>query len=221
MADFPKGPHVDLKTGFFTLGTIAYLQNQQNTNTTNNVNSGAAVRAAQDAADAQAAALLAQINAQAQAIQSVSTGSTIFDSDTFDGVLVSGASWTVLATNTVTPTGAGNYTISGTIDGTFADLSPGPTWRGQWRLVEELSGGGSANTLASGGANSAIFSPPSETEGITIPGIMTLSGSFPYLNTVYASTLAAPVDIRLEIQRTTGSSDIIGGLSGILSTAWA
>lgn len=181
---------------------------------------------------AQLAAANAARIAGDQASASVGDGSGVTNATPWSGGLASSAAWTPIATVTLTPGGAGgDYTISlvpdSYINGALSDgLSGGTTpavFNGAWRLVEELSGGGTEHVLASS-IFTVTFTPQEVSVefggGIIIPETYLVEfSSLP--GAPIAANEAAQVDIRLEIQRDTGANAIVApGLSGSLSVTW-
>lgn len=141
----------------------------------------------------------------------------------------SGTSWVTLTGVTVTPTGAGAYTITFTPDfvGTTSDASASAVtiFNGNWRLVEEQTGGGTPVTLDSG-AWYLQRTPPSytylgegSTEVLYIPEIIDVLFTGLPTGPVTAN-YAVQSDIRMEIQRASGSNDATG-MSGAISVTWA
>lgn len=162
-------------------------------------------------------------------------GSGVSNQTFYSAGVSSGTSWVVIATVVVTPSGAGgDYTVTVTpdfeISGALSDGASGGTsvavFNGNWRIREELTGGGTEYTLASG-TFTVGFTPASEIpfgEGgsgsITIPE--SWSVTFNSLPTgLLAANEAAQVDIRLEIQRASGTNEITSpGLSGTMAVVW-
>lgn len=157
-------------------------------------------------------------------------GSTASNSGIFSGGVSSGATWVTLLTVVITPGGAGgDYTISAFPDGyTSGHLSvenpAGGVFNGNWRIIEELTAGGTEYTLASGTFtftyNPRIIEGGEGGAPITIPESWTVeffnlpSGLLPASN-------SAQSDIRLEIQRASGTNEITApGLSGAMSVTW-
>lgn len=163
-----------------------------------------------------------------QATGSGSDGTGVTNGGTYVNGTSSGTSWVTLKTLTVTPTGAGgDYTISITPDqlGTITPASGGAdTFSGNWRVIEELTGGGTEYTLDSG-TFTISYSPATTTEigegsdvVISIPSItQAVFDGLP--SGLIAANEAAQVDIRFEIQRASGSTEV-SALSGSMIVTW-
>lgn len=183
-----------------------------------------------------AAELQAQLAAEAaariagdQAVGSGGDGTGTMNGGTFANVTVTDATWVVAKTLTVTPTGAGgDYTITVSPDLAQGVISPASgsidNFYGNWRIREELTAGGTEYTLDSG-TFQATYTPESSVyvgegggEYVTIPAIMTVE--FTGLPSgLIAANEAAQVDIRLELNRASGSTTI-GLLSGAMTVSW-
>lgn len=178
----------------------------------------------------------AQITAEANAriagdnaVASSGDGTGTTDAGTYSAVATTGATWIVAKTLVVTPTGAGSYTITFLPDLYNGSITPTPTtleaFNGNWRIIEELTGGGTEHTLDSG-TFTLTYTPELEllvgeggSETITIPAFTSIvfnglpSGPI-------AANETAQVDIRLEFQRASGSNNATS-LSGSITAVWA
>lgn len=194
----------------------------ENENTILGVINGAAELQAQiDAANA------ARI-AGDQATGSGGDGTGVTDGGIYSAGASSGTTWVTLKTLQVTPTGAGgDYTISITPDqlGTITPASGAlDLFSGNWRVIEELTGGGTEYTLDSG-TFTVTYSPATTTEigegsdvVISIPAITQVT--FVGLPSgLIAANEAAQVDIRFEIQRASGTTNV-SALSGSMTVTW-
>jgi hypothetical protein len=238
---FPTGPHVDLKTGMLMRPVVDWFEAQARGQTSNvtqigGILSGSAQLQAQVTAD-RAAAIARDAAEQAARIANdiaVGAGGTgdpgeaTSGNDSYSGVVSSGTTWITAATVTITPTGAGNYTIDVLAD-MFAEmdtiLSAGTEFNGNWRIREEENGGGTPVTLDTGAF--VVTITPEETFGgeggppVTVGPYVTVS--FTGLPSApIASSYAVMTDIRFELQRASGSNEIIApGLSGSMAVSWA
>lgn len=176
---------------------------------------------------AQIDAAIAASIARDQALSDGTDGTTASNSGVFSGGLTSGTTWVSLVSVTVTPGGAGgDYTITVSPDYAFVgylddEVPSGGTFSGNWRVIEELTGGGTEYTLDSG--TFSVTVTPAYTEevmGITYPRTVDLV--FTGLPSgLIAANNAAQSDIRFEIQRASGTNEIVApGLSGALSVTW-
>jgi hypothetical protein len=198
-----------------------------------NYTGGNAVRIAQ--LEAQLAAERAARIAADNALQGGITGSggaSTSNSVVFSGGLSSGASWVTIATVTLTPSGAGgDYTITVTPDdyivGSLSDAGASlTTFNGNWRIREELTAGGTEYTLDSGVFTVSFF-PETVTEyGEGGSGSIVFPAYYLVVFTglpsgLIAANEGAQVDIRLEIQRASGTNEITApGLGGSVSVVW-
>src|SRR5689334_1565109 len=152
-----------------------------------------------------------------QATAGSNDGSGTSNSTAFSNGLSSGTSWVVIATVSVTDGGAGgNYTITVTPDIFInGEVDDGGTFQGNWRIREELTGGGTEYTLDSG-----TFSVATTTDHDT--GLTYFPVNFTGLPSgLIAANEGAQVDIRLEIQRASGTNEITApGLSGSMMVEW-
>jgi hypothetical protein len=199
-----------------------------------NVNSGVSRLVTEQAAqaarlDAERTSRIAN-DAAVQAAASGGGGSTS-NAAAFSGGLSSGATWVVLTTVTLTPGGAGgDYSITvsadGFINGGLSDDGTVDTsFAGNWRIIEELTGGGTEYTLDSGTFVVDYTAPINTTEAgipITIPAIWNVVFTgLPLTAVLIAANNSAQSDIRLEIQRASGTNNITApGLSGSMSVVW-
>jgi hypothetical protein len=141
------------------------------------------------------------------------TGTT--DSDIYSGDS-SGTAWVTLATLQVTPVSAGGqYTFNMQPNAVIGGvISADGLFDGEFRLVEEESGGGTPVVLVSGG----LIYANELTEGgvvVVIPADTFIPPSDPYPNN-YDGIM---VDIRLEFRRDTGSNEITA-VTGAISVEW-
>jgi hypothetical protein len=153
------------------------------------------------------------------------------------GTWVAGASadlaWVVLKALQLTPTGPpGDYSINVAPDETLGAIAPASggmdVFEGEWRLIEELSSGGTEHVLATG-AMTVTYTPASE---ITIGEGQTLTVNIPAFVIVVFSDLptgllpanetSAAVDIRLEIRRAPAAlvANNVSALSGAMTATW-
>lgn len=152
------------------------------------------------------------------------------NSAVFSGIVSSAATWVVASSVTLTPGGAGgDYTITAypdpAINGHLSVESlAGATFNGNWQLIEELTGGGTEYVLAMG-TFTVTYTPRQIESGegggsFTIPESWTVE--FVGLPTgLIAANNSAQSDIRLEIQRASGTNEITApGLSGSLAVTW-
>jgi len=194
-------------------------------NSVGGIISGAAELQAQIAAEA--AARIAGDTAVAAAAAGSSGGTS--NANVFSNGVSSGATWVSICTVTLTPSGAGgDYSITVNTDlyisGGLSDDGAGPvSFAGNWRIIEELTGGGTEYTLDSG-TFSVDYSPA---EIYSEGGIPYTVG--PFWTATFAGFAAvlipannsAQSDIRLEIQRASGTNEITApGLSGSMTVAW-
>lgn len=183
-----------------------------------------------------AAELRSQIAAEAaariagdQAAGSSGTGAGVSNGGTYSSGASSGATWVTLKSLTVTPTGAGgDYTITVTPDLYLATITPASggldNFSGNWRVIEELTSGGTEHVLDSG-AFTVAFTPESSiyigeglNEYVVIPAMIYIE--FTGLPSgLIAANEAAQVDIRFEIQRASGSNNV-SDLSGAMTVTW-
>jgi hypothetical protein len=199
-----------------------------------NVNSGVALLAQQQAAaEAALAAERAARIVNDAAVQAAAGGGAAMTSNAvaFSGGLSSGATWVTIATVTLTPTGAGgDYSITAYIDGTISgglsdDGTVDTSFAGNWRIREELTSGGTEYTLDSGTFTVDYAAAVEESEAgipFTIGPFWTTSFTgLPLTAVLIPANEGAQVDIRLEIQRASGTNEITApGLSGSMSVVW-
>jgi len=199
-----------------------------------NVNSGVARLATEQAA--QAATIAAERAARIvndAAVQAAAGGGAATTSNgvAFSGGVSSGATWVTIATVTLTPGGAGgDYSITATIDpvisGSLSDDGTVDTaFYGNWRIREELTSGGTEYTLDSDVFQVDYAAAQSFTEaGIPFDIAETWTVNFtglPLSAVLVAANNSAQSDIRLEIQRASGTNEITApGLSGSMSVTW-
>jgi len=197
-----------------------------------NVNSGVAILAQQQAAAE--AALAAEraariVNDAAVQAAAAGGGGMTTNAAAFSGGVSSGATWVTICTVQLTPTGAGgDYSINVNADtlisGHLSDEATTSTsFLGNWRIREELTGGGTEYTLDSGTFQVDYTPPQSFIEaGIPFDIAATWQVSFAGLSAaLVAANEGAAVDIRLEIQRASGTNEITApGLSGSMSVTW-
>jgi hypothetical protein len=199
-----------------------------------NVNSGVALIAQQQAAaEAALAAERAARIVNDAAVQAAAGGGAAMTSNAvaFSGGVSSGATWVTIATVTLTPTGAGgDYSITAYIDGTISgglsdDGTVDTSFAGNWRIREELTSGGTEYTLDSGTFTVDYAAAVEESEAgipFTIGPFWTTSFTgLPLTAVLIPANEGAQVDIRLEIQRASGTNEITApGLSGSMSVVW-
>ena len=232
----PKPPSVGVplvdKEGRLTNEWYKYLTGGVKFST--NVNSGVAILAQQQAAaEAALAAERAARIANDVAVQASASGGggSTSNAAAFSGGVSSGATWVTIATVTLTPTGAGgDYSITATIDslisgGLSDDGATDTSFSGNWRIREELTGGGTEYTLDSDVFSVDYTAPQSFIEAgipFDIPAFWAVSFTgLPLTNVLVAANEGAQVDIRLEIQRASGTNEITApGLSGSMSVTW-
>jgi hypothetical protein len=199
-----------------------------------NVNSGVALLAQQQAAaeaalSAERAARIVN-DAAVQAAASGGGGATS-NGVAFSGGVSSGATWVTIATVTLTPGGAGgDYSITATIDGTISgglsdDGTVDTAFYGNWRIREELTSGGTEYTLDSDTFTVDYAAAQSFIEAgipFDIPESWTVNFTgLPLTAVLVAANNSAQSDIRLEIQRASGTNEITApGLSGSMSVTW-
>ena len=182
-----------------------------------------------------ASELRAQIEAESaariagdQATGSGGDGTGTTNGGTYAAGASSGTTWVTLKTLSVTPTGAGgDYTISILPDSALGEITPASgdvdNFYGDWRVVEELTGGGTEYVLDSG-TFEVQFTPESTLYGrgegseYIIPAItqVTFTG---LPSGLIAANEAAQVDIRFEIRRASGSNNV-SALSGAMTVTW-
>jgi len=199
-----------------------------------NVNSGVAILAQQQAAaEAALAAERAARIVNDAAVQAAASGGggTTSNAAAFSGGVSSGATWVTIATVTLTPTGAGgDYSITVNTDafisgGLSDDGTVDTSFSGNWRIREELTGGGTEYTLDSGTFTVDYAAAIAESEAgipFTIGPFWTTSFTgLPLTAVLIPANEGAQVDIRLEIQRASGTNEITApGLSGSMSVTW-
>jgi hypothetical protein len=174
---------------------------------------------------AEAAARIAGDNAASAS----GDGSGVSNGGTYSAGASSGASWVTLKTLKVTPTGAGgDYTIAVTPDSSLGTITPASggtdTFNGNWRVTEQLSGGGTLHTLDSG-TFSVTYTPSTTvelgeggSEVVTIPAF-TFTSFTGLPSGLIAANEAAQVDIDFDIQRASGSTEV-SALSGAMTVTW-
>ena len=195
-----------------------------------NVNSGVALLAQQTAAaEAALAAERAARIANDAAVQAAASGGGASTSNgaAFSNGVTSAATWVVVSTVTLTPGGAGgDYAITVNADELIGgELSAGTTFAGNWRIREELTASGTEYTLDSGTFTVDYTPPITETEAgitFTIPAMWVVAFTgLPVPSVLIAANNSAQSDIRLEIQRASGTNEITApGLSGSMSVVW-
>lgn len=209
----------------FLTGGVSFSQN---------VNSGVALLAQQQAAaEAALAAERAARIANDAAVQAAAGGGGASASNgaAFTGGLSSGATWVAISTVTLTPGGAGgDYSITVNIDSNISgglsdDGTVDTSFAGNWRIIEELTGGGTEYTLDSGTFTVDYAAAQSFTEAgipFDIPESWTVAFTgLPLTSGLIAANNSAQSDIRLEIQRASGTNNITApGLSGSMSIVW-
>jgi hypothetical protein len=196
-------------------------------NSVGGIISGAAELQAQ--IDAANAARIAGDAANAAAASGGSGGTS--NASVFSAKTSSGATWVVLTTVTLTPSGAGgDYSITVLADtfisgGLSDDGGAAVSFAGNWRIIEELTGGGTEYTLDSG--TFSVDYAPAEiySEGgipYTVGPFWTTSFTgLPLTAVLIPANEGAQVDIRFEIQRASGTNEITSpGLSGSMTVAW-
>jgi len=194
-------------------------------NSVGGIISGAAELQAQIAAEA--AARIAGDTAVAAAAAGSSGGTS--NANVFSNGVSSGATWVSICTVTLTPSGAGgDYSITVNTDlyisgGLSDDGGAAVSFSGNWRIIEELTGGGTEYTLDSG-TFTVDYSPA---EIYSEGGIPYTVG--PFWTATFAGFAAglipannsAQSDIRFEIQRASGTNEITSpGLSGSMTVVW-
>jgi len=232
----PKPPSVGVplvdKEGRLTNEWYKYLTG--GVKFSSNVNSGVALLAQQQAAaEAALAAERAARIVNDAAVQAAAGGGAAMTSNAvaFSGGVSSGATWVTIATVTLTPTGAGgDYSITAYIDGTISgglsdDGTVDTSFAGNWRIREELTSGGTEYTLDSGTFTVDYAAAVEESEAgipFTIGPFWTTSFTgLPLTAVLIPANEGAQVDIRLEIQRASGTNEITApGLSGSMSVVW-
>lgn len=240
MSEVPREPRIppmetplyDPTTGKMNRAWYRYFEGERGY--INNVNSGAAIladqQAAQELALAQERAARIVNDAAVQASASGGSGSTS-NGAAFSAGVSSGATWVPICTVPLTPTGAGgDYSITvyadELISGSLSDESAaGATFNGNWRIREELTGGGTEYTLDSGTFSVTYTAPQSLIEAgipFDIPATWVVSFTgLPLTAVLIAANEGAAVDVRLEIQRASGTNEITAlGLSGSMSIVW-
>jgi len=198
-----------------------------------NVNSGVQRLATEQAAQAaQLEAERAARIANDAAVQAAAGGGTTATSNAaaFSGGVTSGATWVSICTVTLTPSGAGgDYAITVNADefinGSLSVETVTATFSGNWRIIEEITSGGTEYTLDSG-TFSVSFTPEQSVSeagiSFTIPAswLVAFTG-LPVPTVLIAANNSAQSDIRLEIQRASGTNNITSpGLSGSMSVVW-
>jgi hypothetical protein len=178
---------------------------------------------------AEAAARIAGDAANAAAASGGTTSTS--NASVFSTGVSSGATWVVLTTVTLTPTGAGgDYSITVTPDAFISgalsdDGTVATSFLGNWRIREELTASGTEYTLDSGTFQVDYTPVETYSEG----GIPYSVGPFwtatftglPLTAVLIPANEGAQVDIRLEIQRASGTNEITSpGLSGSMTVTW-
>lgn len=215
----PAGPVIDLKTGELTLAWRRFFEGERGgaSITVTNFNSSIAALNARLAAEE--AARLAGLTA----VESSGDGSGTTNSALWSAKGTSGTTWVTLATCTVTPTGAGTYTFTISPDAATGRTDPAPsdgqdlTFLGNWRVVEEETGGGTPVVKASG-TFSVYQLADSSFGGFVLPGFTTVL--FNSLLTSVANTYSVQADLRFEVQRASGTNNA-AGLSGSMLVSWS
>lgn len=229
----PAGPHVDLKTGNLSTALKDWLErNISQTVASTVIQIGGVISGVtQNAAQlAQERADRIANDAAVQVAASGGSGSTS-NASTFSNGVSSGATWVTICTVPLTPTGAGgDYSITVYTDalisgGLSDDGTVATSFAGNWRIREELSGGGTEYTLDSG-TFTVDYTPPQTYSEAGIPfdvpafWSVTFTG-LPLTAVLIPANEGAAVDIRLEIQRASGTNEITApGLSGSMSVVW-
>jgi len=185
----------------------------------------------QEIAEQQAADRAAAVARDAALATSTSGGAgSVSNGTSYSGGVTSGTTWTAISTVPVTPSGAGgDYTISvlpdEVINGHLSSEAAYAEFDGDWRVVEELTGGGTVYTLDSG-TFMVIYTPEvvigDEGRTYTIPESWAVA--FTGLPSgLIAANEAAAVNIRLEVRQSTGETLEITapGLSGAMSVTWS
>ena len=201
---------------------------------TDNVNSGVSRLVTEQ--EAQAARIVAERaarianDAAVQAAASGGGGSTS-NAAAFSGGVSSAATWVTICTVPLTPTGAGgDYSITVNTDafingGLSDDGTVDTSFAGNWRIREELTGGGTEYTLDSG-TFTVDYAAAVETSEAGIPFTIgpfwtTSFTGLPLTAVLIPANEGAQVDIRLEIQRASGTNEITApGLSGSMAIVW-
>jgi len=164
------------------------------------------------------------------AAQGSNSGTGVSNSTSYSGGVSAGATWTTIGTVVVTPSGAGgDYTVTITPDTAISghlddEGAVDTTFTGAWRVVEELTGGGTEYVLATG-VLGVTYTAPQEYGSISGETLYTAAtwvvGMDSLPTTLLAANNSAQSDIRLEIQRTSGTNEITApGLSGTISVTW-
>lgn len=160
------------------------------------------------------------------ALLNVTGGGTATNSTVFSGGVSSGTTWVQLAVVTVTPTSpGGDYAITLTFDATINGTITGnlllpSEFIGEWRLIEEVSTGGTEYVL--GSDDLLVEYTPRTDAGDGNPGsVKRYDVSFVAPAASYPANNSAQSDIRLEFRRKSGSNNITSpGLSGVLGVTW-
>lgn len=146
-------------------------------------------------------------------------GSGTSDARPFSGVNVPDATWVNAVTLFVTPTGAGTYSLAFLPDSLLNSPTVtgggGTTFNGNWRVVEYRISDGDTTTLATGTftATESTISWEGGSQEVT-------NVAFSGLPTSESSNYTSAVEIRLDLQRASGS-EAVAGLSGNASVSWA
>lgn len=234
----PPGPHGIVKIGdkeypvFLNEATIKWMLEGEYDTEVNigSINSGVAQLEASTAAQLQAERD-ARINNDAALQGGIAGGGTNpSNSAVFSGIVSSGATWVVACTVTLTPGGAGgDYTITAypdiSISGHLSVENPaGATFNGNWQIIEEETIGGTEYVLAMG--TFTVTYTPRQIEGGEGGGSFIIPESwavdfFGLPTGPLAANNSAQSDIRLEIQRASGTNEITApGLSGSVAVTW-
>lgn len=216
----PTGPHV--VDGRLTQAVIDWILDSDR-ETESNIGSVLSGQAqAQAIINARLAAEEAARAAGDQALAGSGDGTGTTDSDAWYLATTSAATWVTASTLMVTPTGAGTYTFSFSAAEYSASTNPAPTtapttFNGNWRIVEEESAGGTPVTLRTGAFTVQSF-PEQAVEGGVLPAysLTEFTGSMAPV----ASNYTVLTDLRLELQRASGSNEAIN-LSGTFGVNWA
>jgi len=229
----PAGPHIDLATGSFTTAMKDWLERNIAQNVSNTIVQVGGVISGNTQLQEQLAQERADRIANDAAVQAAAGGGSGATSNgaAFSGGVSSGATWVSICTVPVTPTGAGgDYSITVNADqlingGLSDDGSVAVSFAGNWRIIEELTGGGTEHVLDSGTFSVDYTPVESYTEG----GLPYDVGPFwttdftglPLTAVLIPANEGAAVDIRFEIQRASGSNNITApGLSGSMAVVW-
>jgi hypothetical protein len=229
----PAGPHIDLTTGNLTTALKDWLERNISQNVANTIVQIGGVISGNTQLQTQLAQERTDRIANDAAVAAAAGGGSGATSNgaPFSGGVSSGATWVTICTVPLTPTGAGgDYSITVNTDqqingGLSDDGSVAVSFAGNWRIIEELTGGGTEHTLDSGTFTVDYTPVESYTEGglpyDVGPFWTTAFTGLPLTAVLIPANESAAVDIRFEIQRASGSNNITApGLSGSMAVVW-